>query len=597
LKLFDELRRRNVFKVAAAYLALCWLVVQATATIGPMFDLPPSAGRVVVWIGLLGLPVAVVVSWIYEITPEGLRPTREVYAGESIARDTGRRLNWTIIGLLLLVIVLLAVERFVGVAGGLGDRQAKGAESGAAAPATDPAKARVTPPSIAVLPFVDMSQARDQEYFAEGLSEELLSLLAQLPQLRVIARTSSFSFKDKDADVATIAKALDVDHILEGSVRKSGDRLRVTAQLVRASDSTHLWSNTYDRRLTDVFAVQEEIAAAVVNALKVRLLPSQSLTGQFQTANAQAYNQYLLGIQYLRNMSQKDSPRALAALRRAVELDPLFAPAYAQLAVAEFYASEWAGIPGDLPAARQRAFAAAERAIELAPELSDGYAQRGTLRAEINWDWRGAEQDLTRARALDPANDYAQLRHARLLSALGRPDEAIATLQRHLAADPLDANAWAQLAYLKIHSGDLPGALDAAERAVALNPASDLAIGSLATAQLVQGQPQATIDTAAASSPFWRTYLEALAYHSLGDRAAAERALSTLMADGATGAAYQIASVYGWWGQRELAMEWLERAYENRDGGLALVRQSPFLAGLHDDPRYLALLKKMGLTE
>lgn len=596
MKLFDELRRRNVFKVTAAYLAACWLVVQAAATIGPMFDLTASAGRVVVWIGLVGLPIVVALSWAYELTPDGVKRTSDVAAVDSIARATGSRLNRAIIGLLLLVIALLVSERL------LRGTPAAPSAPGAAVPAADDGTraAAASPnamPSIAVLPFVDMSQAKDQEYFADGLSEELLNLLAKLPQLRVIARTSSFSFKNKDTDVATIASRLGVDHVLEGSVRKSGDTVRITAQLIRASDSTQVWSDTYDRRLTEVFAIQDEIAAAVVEALKVQLLPDQALTDRHRPANAEAYNQYLLGSQYMRDMSTENYVRAVAALRRAIELDPGFAQAYADLSNAELYAADYTGSASGLVAGRQRARDAAERAVVLAPDLADGYARRGLVRMVADWDWEGARTDLDRALALDPNRSSVQMLQVRLLTTLGHFDEAATALRQHLDRDPMDANSWAELAHAEIAAGNLGEARQAAERAVSLNTDSDLTRGALSNVALLQGNPQESLDTSRGSSAYWQAYSYALAYYTLGDLAASDRALAALKSQGADLAAFQIANVYAWRGQRDEAFRWLDTAYRLRDGGLAQLKTTPFLAPIRDDPRYTALLRKMNLPE
>ena len=596
MKLFDELRRRNVFKVTAAYLAACWLVVQAAATIGPMFDLPASAGRIVVWIGLVGLPIVVALSWAYELTPDGVKRTSDVAAEASIARDTGRRLNRAIIGLLLLVIALLVSDRLL-----RGTPVAPSAPGAAAPTADDGTKAAATSPnatpSIAVLPFVDMSQAKDQEYFADGLSEELLNLLAKLPQLRVIARTSSFSFKNKDTDVATIASRLGVDHVLEGSVRKSGDMVRITAQLIRASDSTHVWSDSYDRKLTEVFAIQDEIAAAVVEALKVQLLPDQALTDRHRPANTEAYNQYLLGSQYMRDMSTENYVRAVAALRRAIELDPGFAQAYADLSNAELYAADYTGSTSGLDAGRQRARDAAERAIVLAPDLADGYARRGLVRMVADWDWEGARTDLDRALALDPNRSSVQMLQVRLLTTLGHFDEAATALRQHLDRDPMDANSWAELAHAEIAAGNLGAARQAAERAVSLNADSDLTQGALSNVALVQGKPQESIDASRGNSAYWRAYSYALAYYTLGDVAASDRALAELKAQGAELAAFQIANVYAWRGQKDEAFRWLDTACRMRDGGLAQLQSTPFLAPIRDDPRYAALLRKLNLPE
>jgi TolB-like protein len=271
LSLIAELKRRNVFRVSAAYLALGWIVTQVTSTVAPWLHLPEWVGPVVLWIGVIGFPFVVMFAWIYELTPEGIKRESEVDPSASVTHHTARRLDYVIIALLVAAIGLFAFHEFRPAAKKRVTVVARMTPQ--AVPGAAPSVAGADR-SVAVLPFVDMSAGKDQEYFADGISEELLNLLAKIPQLRVIARTSSFSFKGKEVDIAEIAKKLNVANVLEGSVRKSGDTLRITAQLIRASDSSHVWSETYDRKMTDVFAVQDEIAAAVVEQLKVTLLGS-----------------------------------------------------------------------------------------------------------------------------------------------------------------------------------------------------------------------------------------------------------------------------------------------------------------------------------
>ena len=277
--LFAELKRRNVFKAGAAYLALGWVVVQITATLVPALNLPSSLVPIVTWIGVIGFPFVIMFSWIYELTPEGLKRESEVDRSASITHITGRRIDYIIISLLVVAIGLFAFDRFVFVprreaAHDVAQRSERAAESSKQGQADSASSVPEIEkdPSIAVLPMVNMSEDKANEFFSDGISEELLNLLAKVPKLRVIARTSSFSFKGKDTPIPEIAKVLHVASVLEGSVRKSGDKVRITAQLIRASDGSHLWSDTYDRTLDDIFKVQDEIATAVVAQLKIKLL-------------------------------------------------------------------------------------------------------------------------------------------------------------------------------------------------------------------------------------------------------------------------------------------------------------------------------------
>src|SRR6478672_9828808 len=302
---FAELKRRNVYKVAVAYAVVAWLLVQVATQVFPFLEIPNWVVRLVIALVVIGFPIALVIAWAFEVTPEGIKRTE--IADAMPAAKGQKKHAW-----IFIVVVAGAISVALFFLG----RYTAGNKTAAALPNESSTK------SIAVLPFVNMSSDKEQDYFSDGLSEELLNQLAQVPQLRVIARTSSFSFKGKEVDVATIAKALNVANVLEGSVRKSAKTLRVTAQLIRASDSSHLWSQTYDRDLTDVFKVQDEIAGDVVAALKVKLLPTQELPKAPRTSNPEAYQQYLQGRYYLHRFSIPDLDKARAYLERACQLDP-----------------------------------------------------------------------------------------------------------------------------------------------------------------------------------------------------------------------------------------------------------------------------------
>jgi TolB-like protein len=592
--LIDELKRRNVFKAGAAYLALGWVVTQVTSTVAPLLHMPEWIGPVVVWIGVIGFPFVIMFSWIYELTPEGLKREREVDRSASITHVTSRRLDHIIIALLVLAIGLFAFDRF-------SPRKAEPAAAAREAPAAPaaaapPATAAAGDNSIAVLPFVDMSQSKDQEYFSDGLSEELLNLLAQLPQLRVIARTSSFAFKGKEVGVTEIAKSLNVANVLEGSVRKSGDTLRITAQLIRTADSSHLWSETYDRQLTDVFKVQDEIAGAVVAQLKVKLLPAQQVTNPHRTANTEAYNQYLLGNQLYNRTTPEGYRLAVTAYRKAVALDPGYAAAYAALASAEMYASDYAQSAADNAAGRRHAQAAADKSIALAPDFADGYAARGLLRSGFSLDWSGGQADFEKALALEPGNAPTQRRYANLLLNLGRVDESIVATRNAIELDPLSAEAWTNLgsAY-SIDPSRYRQAREALDRALAINPESDFAKINLVLLELLNGHGQEALNVARTAGEVWSQVGIALAEHTLGHAKESQGALDALIAKYAHDSAYQIAEIYAWRGEPDKAFEWLERAYEQHDGGLGTIKVDPLLKPLWTDARFAAMVKKLGL--
>ena len=447
----------------------------------------------------------------------------------------------------------------------------------------------VTDKSIAVLPFLDMSEKKDQEYFGDGLSEELIDLLAQTPDLQVIAHTSSFYFKGKQVTVAEIAKTPGVANILEGSVRKSGNKLRVTAQLIRADTGVHLWSQTYDRDVKDIFQVQDEVATAVVAALKLKLLPKKPLASARRTANSEAYDQFLIGKQAYNRDAYAD---AVSVYQKAVALDPNFAAAYAGLAEAEADLAEWTGEKSGLA----RALAAAERAVALAPEEPDGYAARGELRFTYYWDWTGGRADIEKAMAYDPGNITTQLRYSELLAGLGQLPEAIAAAKKAVDADPLSGNAWKALGKWMTHDRQYADARQALNRDRQINPESINPRWYFARLEILDGHPERAL----ALNPSLRidgvVYITALAEYSLGHNAESDRALKRMISED-LGDGTLVAEIYAWRGESGKAFEWLDRGYAQREGTLQWIKTDPFLSSIRSDARYAALLKKMNLPE
>jgi serine/threonine protein kinase/TolB-like protein len=455
----------------------------------------------------------------------------------------------------------------------------------------------VSDKSIAVLPFVDMSEKKDQEYFSDGLSEELIGMLTNIPDLRVPARTSSFYFKGKQATIADIAKALGVAHVLEGSVRKSGDTLRVTAQLIRVDNGYHVWSETYDRKLDDIFKIQDEIAGAVVTALKIHLLPAQQPAAheELRTANFAAYNLYLQGRQSYNQGNIAGYQAAVGDFRAVIALDPHYAVAYADLAIAQGWIADDSGSAADL----QRALATGEKAVALAPGLAAGYSARGFLRTAFQFDFAGAQADLDEALAISPGDAKNLHRSAILLAVLGKLPEAIATEQKALALDPLSAEICMRLAYFFVANRQLAQARPLYEKALAIAPNSELARFHLGELALLENQPEQALAVFRQSEREPRGLAgQAEAQYSLGHRDVSRRFLEQLIAKYANSAAAQIAQVYAWEGDQDRAFEWLEKCYTQHDAGLVFIKVEPGLRGLdRNDPRYKALLQKMKLPE
>jgi len=453
---------------------------------------------------------------------------------------------------------------------------------------------RAGEPSIAVLPFVNRSADTEQDYFSDGLSEELLNQLVQVPQLRVIARTSSFSFKGKEADVTTIAKALNVAHILEGSVRKSGGTLRITAQLIRASDSSQLWSQTYDRDLHDIFKVQDEISGEVVAALKVKLLPTQLLPKAQGSGNIDAYEHYLHAIDILRPNRLETFPVAVVQLRQALALDADYANAQVALAFAQIGASELADSQAQRAVEIRMAFASVEKALAIAPDLAAAHAIRGYMRFSRAWDWHGAEVDFQQALALDPNNAELLSFDAESLSLDSRSEEAITMAHRATELDPLSVVIWHRLGLVLLAAGREADARLAWQHAIGISAGARWPNYLLGYFDLKEGRNERALAHFRASDEPFQLSGAAMVEFTLGHSQVSEQTLNTLKRKYAQGWTFQIAAVHAWRGEKDLAFEWLDRCYTRHDAGMTRLRYDPTLASLHDDPRFATLLTKMG---
>jgi adenylate cyclase len=491
----------------------------------------------------------------------------------------------------LIAVSVFALDRFVLTKRNQPEASAAPAVTPAATPTTTPQK------SIAVLPFVDMSEKKDQEYFSDGLSEELIDLLAKNPDLYVSARTSSFYFKGKSEELATMAERLHVANVLEGSVRTSGNRLRVTAQLIRVDNGYHLWSETYDRDSSDIFKVQDDISSAVVAALKVKLLSTPEANAR-QTTNVDAHSQYLIGRELLSRGNWKVAGTAAEAFRRAISLDPNYAAAWAGLAMALHDEAE------DLPPAQQAAMrkdslASAEKAVELGPQVANGYIARGYLRTWDLRDFAGADADYRRARALAPEDtDVLGGFIGSVLYPTGRIDEGLSLAQQVVKADPLNSGAWRALGGMQDQHGDYAAARESLQRSLDINPDQSNAAAVIVYSYIVEGKPALALPwVERPTAEVFRRQAAALVQHDLGHQPEAQRNLDSLIESWANNGAYQIAEVYARWGNKDAAFHWLDRAEQQRDGGMTLLKVDQLLTSLHGDPRYFALLRKMNLAQ
>ncbi len=454
-------------------------------------------------------------------------------------------------------------------------------------------------PSVAVLPFSDLSEAQDQEYFSDGLAEEIINSLAQLNGLRVTGRRSAFSARARMDDLRALGRELGVANVLVGSVRKDATRVRVTAQLVRSEDGRHLWSKTFERELTGVFSVQDEIASAVAAALEVELLRGQRPSSrEYRTANPEVYSQYLQGRRFMQRDTTQGSRLAAAAFQRALDLDPDYAPALAGISYAHFYGFGNVGdSPADLEAAKARAEASANRAVDLAPGLAEAYAARAFFRVNLHHDWAGGRADMEKALELSPGHPEMMWRFARyVLGPTGRVEEAITLAQRASQLDPTSYAPWSTLAGLYIALERLELARSASLRSLELEAEQDTAPVYLASAELLEHKPEAALAAARRSvEKVYHLQFAAAAYHDLARPRDSQAALDTMLASHAADAPFQIACVYAWRGEADRAFEWLDRALAQRDGGLSDLKLEPLLRGLRGDPRYKALERRIGL--
>jgi len=415
MRLFSELKRRNVLRMVVLYAVAAWLIMQVAEVVIALANLPDWIGPAILGLLAIGFPIALVLSWFYELTPEGISLEKDVAAAESVTHITGRRMDFIVIALMAAALIMFAYDKW----------SARGPID----------------QSIAVLPFENMSGDPGQEYFSDGISEELLNLLAQIKPLKVIARTSSFSFKGQNVDIATMAEKLNVRHVLEGSVRRSGDQVRITAQLIDAADSTHVWSQIYDRELDDIFAVQAEIATAISDALKVKLALVGGETVQpavVKAASTDAYDAYLQGRELMQTRVRQNLEEAVRRCERSLRLDNKFAPAHAQMAFAIGLLNNSDEGHGYLTTAevKRRAIPHLDRAQELEPDLAGAHAGRALL-AGLAGDPKSQIEHARRALASNPSYSDAMTQLVSAFTKLGRYKESDAILKQMLVKDPL----------------------------------------------------------------------------------------------------------------------------------------------------------------
>ena len=583
---FAELKRRNVYKVAVAYAVVAWLLMQVASQIFPFFEIPNWVVRLVILLLVIGFPIALIIAWAFEMTSEGIKRTESADA----AGQRSRGVAWIYVVLIgaALSVGLFFVGRYTAghaPAHSASEEQPRGKQSEVATAGPDK--------SIAVLPLINESGDPKDEYFSDGLSEELIAALAQINGLKVIGRSSSFRFKDRKEEPRAIGEKLGVSTLLDGTVRKQGNRVRIVAELVNASDGIQLWTQTFDRQLKDIFAVQEEIARAVAESLKVTLLGSQNSPSQIATNNVEAHNAYLQGHFHFLRRNVDDYSKAISFFDRAIELDPNYALAYAERAEAWTMIGD---LTGQRPTAYPKARNDAERAVAIAPGLAEARAALGWVRFFGEWKFADGLSELKRAKELSPTNPTANDLLARVIVYLGRIDEAERQAREAVELDPLSVSTQFNLARVLFIAGKLDQA-DAAGRKVAeLQPSSSSSHRWQVLVAFQRGDGKAALREAQLEpDDGFRSFELALAYHILGERKEADAALADLIAHARDGFAYQIAQIYAVRGEADKAFEWLQISFDDHDGGTLSLSVDPLLRGLRDDPRYKNLVAKLGL--
>jgi len=586
---WGELKRRNVFKVAVTYAIVSWIALQVADVVFPALNVPAWVLSLLTVLLLIGFPIALLLSWAFELTPDGIKPTAEVAPEHSIRTRTGQRLNYLMTGALVALLALVVVDKYM-----LDDRTPTAAATAPAAPEK----------SIAVLPFVNLSSDREQEYWSDGLSEEILNQLAQIGELKVTARTSSFSFKGKNEDVRDIARELNVRYALEGSVRTAGNQLRITAQLIDATDGSHVWSRAFDRERNDVFAIQEEIAMAVSETLSVALDVGAMARARGGTTNLEAYDRYLRARALDRQRgTSEDIVRAAELYREAVKLDPTFVRAWSdlntELTLWPIY------VPDRLAEAREEQRAIRERLRELAPASPFTAMIEANALVEAR-RWMEAEPAIASARAAGAIfREDTMGVETFLLLATGRFREALPRIQRQIAEDPLSLNAsygWQIMLTLASRDDEADAEYLRSRSLTGERGFVDvLALWRQLTrpsAEPAALRAQFELTARTGGRPFDR--LAAELADELDNREAAVATLHRLYADPAMQTAsgmLWLAGLADHFNDTDLALSALRRSYVDLGGTNIGMLWRPMRNPLRADPRFKDIVRDLGLVD
>jgi TolB-like protein len=566
-----ELKRRNVFRVAVAYIVLAWIILQVGDTLAPALHLPETVNSILAFFLILGFPLALFFAWAFELTPDGLKLEKNVDRDSSITPNTGRKLDRTIIALLVVALGYFVWQ--------------------SQKTTVEPEDLVARDQSIAVLPFENMSSDKEQEYFSDGLSEELLNLLAKIPELKVSSRSSAFSYKGKDFKIPEVGRELNVAYVLEGSVRKSGDKVRITAQLIEAETDVHLWSETWDRTLDDIFVIQDEIAKAVVDELKVRLLGEMP---QVMATDGEAYSLILQARYALVQRTFDSLSRAESLIKRAIEIDPDYAPAWTDLAF--IYSAQGdigLTLPNEvLPLARD----AVEKSLELDPDYGRAHAQLADILISFGRDYRGGKREIDIALSID-SSDVETIYHAAILEVMiGNAASALTMALDLNERDPLFAPGVVTLLYVYEVLGQFDKAVDTARKLREISPNAFGTSYYLANTLLFAGEFSEALQVIENEKlDGFRYTSQAAAHFAAGNLAESDKALAALLSIERGGWDYQHVQVYAFRGELDKAFAALEKAYEMRDSGVQLILGDPYLENMRIDPRYEEFVQRIGI--
>ena len=582
--LLSELKRRNVFRVAIAYAVAAWVLMQIAATVLPIFEAPPWILKVITFVIILGLPIALILAWAYELTNEGVKREAEVDRSKSITKQTGNKLDRGIIVVLLIGIMWLVFDRF------FANDQTQVSEDGR---------------SIAVLPFQNMTNDAANDPFTVGIHDDLLTQISRIASLKTISRTSVLQYRNTTKTIPEIASELGVATVVEGGVQRVGDRVRINAQLIDAATDVHLWAATYDRELSasNIFAIQSEIAKAIANALQATLTDDeQQRLGNVPTESIAALERYFIGKQMLEERNADSLVGAINYFQQVIDLDPDFALAYSGLADAYMLLPEYrADI--DPREIQEKSEAAAATAISLDPEIPEVLTSMGWNTLIHDYDWAGAEKLLRRALEIESNNTGALHWLSHVISWQGRHDEALEVARKAVAVDPLSRLMQMNLAYILIDAGAYDEALPLVKAVIASRPnyvsalrnafLHELRAGNIeAGAAGIEAWADAVGRDAAAASEIGKSFI---GYRQTGVPQTISDELVTRLELGSE----DLAQVYAFVGDKDSAIEALNVAYEERSGSRSVLgmRINPAYDFMRDDPRFISLLAKLGIPE